>query len=167
MHSLLTHPKVNKISGSQPSKIAYCCKLGLKSSSIRSKTLDSSPNLCVCICLCSDGGVIAGAIIAAVVVCILIAGLLYYLFSVKGYKVGGMRMQTRPASENAVSSELVTRSPAWMCSGFLPFSLLDCVLTFVFQPAFTNPNFAGESFSWRTGLRFCTFHSTWFVVLKK
>ncbi|KAK2888177.1 uncharacterized protein [Channa argus] len=60
------------------------------------------------------GGVIAGAVIAAIVIFILIVGLLYYVFSVRGYKLSGLNLPTRTATNLDV-------------------------------PAFTNPNFSGES----------------------
>lgn len=124
-------------------------KLCIRSSSSdlnRSKSLDLSVNLRVCICFCADGGIIAGAIIAAVVVCVLIAALLYYVFRVKGYKVGGMRMQTQRANVNTVSSELVQM---WLAPNVFRFSNAgsDCVLSFILQPAFSNPNFPSESFT--------------------
>lgn len=59
--------------------------------------------------LCADAGIIAGAVIAAVVVCVLIAGLLYYLFSVKGHKPGGFTLRTQSASTTARSGEQVGR----------------------------------------------------------
>ncbi|KAA8584470.1 hypothetical protein FQN60_008255 [Etheostoma spectabile] len=62
----------------------------------------------------SNGGVIVGAIIAAIVVCSLVAGLLYYVFRVRGYKLSGLSLPTK------------TTTP-------------------VDVPAFTNPNFSGES----------------------
>lgn len=37
--------------------------------------------------LATDGGVIAGAIIAALLIIALVAGLLYYLLRVRGYKL--------------------------------------------------------------------------------
>lgn len=46
----------------------------------------------------TDGGVIAGAIIAAVVIFALIAGLLYYVFSVRGYKMSDLTLPTRTNS---------------------------------------------------------------------
>ncbi|TNM92320.1 hypothetical protein fugu_019332 [Takifugu bimaculatus] len=62
----------------------------------------------------NNGGVIAGAIIAAVLVFTLVAGLLYYLLGVRGYKLSGLSLPTRAANRVDV-------------------------------PAFTNPNFGGES----------------------
>ncbi|KAF7653995.1 hypothetical protein LDENG_00075190, partial [Lucifuga dentata] len=41
------------------------------------------------------GGAIAGGIIAAVVIVTLLAGLLYYVFSVRGYKLSGLSLPTR------------------------------------------------------------------------
>ncbi|XP_068430349.1 uncharacterized protein [Clinocottus analis] len=62
----------------------------------------------------SNGGVIAGAVITAVVIVTLIAGLLFYVFRVRGLKVSGLRPPSRaPAAVDV--------------------------------PAFSNPNFAGES----------------------
>lgn len=52
----------------------------------------------------TDGGVIAGAIIAAVVIFVLIVGLLYYVFSVRGYKLSGLRLPTRTTSRVDVVS---------------------------------------------------------------
>lgn len=48
--------------------------------------------------LCTDGGVIAGAVIAAIVIFILIVGLLYYVFSVRGYKLSDMSLPTKTAA---------------------------------------------------------------------
>ncbi|CAJ1070748.1 macrophage mannose receptor 1 [Xyrichtys novacula] len=62
----------------------------------------------------SNGGVIAGAIIGAILVCTLIFGLLYYMFSVRGYKMSDLSLPTKSTSHVDV-------------------------------PAFTNPNFGGES----------------------
>ncbi|XP_041666073.1 macrophage mannose receptor 1 [Cheilinus undulatus] len=62
----------------------------------------------------SNGGVIAGGIIGAIVVFTLIIGLLYYVFSVRGYKLSSVSLPTKASSHVDV-------------------------------PAFTNPNFAGES----------------------
>ncbi|XP_071751059.2 uncharacterized protein LOC139908314 [Centroberyx gerrardi] len=60
------------------------------------------------------GGVIAGAIIGAIVFFTLILGLLYYLFRIRGIKLSGMSLPIRTTSTVDV-------------------------------PAFTNPNFGGES----------------------
>ena len=57
-----------------------------------------------CISLCIDGGVIAGAIIAAIVIFSSIAGLLYYVFSVRGYKLSGLSLPTRTTSNFDVVS---------------------------------------------------------------
>lgn len=54
--------------------------------------------------LATDGGVIAGAIIAAVVLFTLVAGLLYYLLGVRGYKVSGLSLPTRAANRVDVVS---------------------------------------------------------------
>ncbi|GLD55464.1 macrophage mannose receptor 1-like protein [Lates japonicus] len=62
----------------------------------------------------NHGGVIAGAVIAAMVIFILIVGLLYYVFTVRGYKLSSLSLPTRTTSNIDV-------------------------------PAFTNPNFVGES----------------------
>ncbi|XP_056147018.1 macrophage mannose receptor 1 [Lampris incognitus] len=62
----------------------------------------------------SNGGVIAGAIIGAIVIFSMILGLLYYLFSIRGFKISGLNLPTRTASKIDV-------------------------------PAFSNPNFGGES----------------------
>ncbi|XP_023264465.1 macrophage mannose receptor 1-like [Seriola lalandi dorsalis] len=62
----------------------------------------------------NHGGVIAGAVIAAIVIFTLIGGLLYYVFSVRGYKLSALSLPTRTTSNIDV-------------------------------PAFTNPNFGGES----------------------
>lgn len=54
--------------------------------------------------LATDGGVIAGAIIAAVLVFTLVAGLLYYLLGVRGYKLSGLSLPTRAANRVDVVS---------------------------------------------------------------
>lgn len=54
--------------------------------------------------LATDAGLIAGAIIAAVVVCTLVAGLLYYLFRVQGHKLSGLSLPTRAANNVDVVS---------------------------------------------------------------
>lgn len=46
----------------------------------------------------ADGGLIAGAVIAAVVISALVAGLLYYLLGVRGYKVSGLSLPTKAAN---------------------------------------------------------------------
>ncbi|XP_061589669.1 macrophage mannose receptor 1 [Cololabis saira] len=62
----------------------------------------------------ADGGVIAGAIIGVIIFCVLIAGLVYYVFSVRGYKMSSISLPRRTT-------------------------------TTVDEPAFSNPNFPGES----------------------
>lgn len=54
--------------------------------------------------LATDGGVIAGAIIAAVLVFTLVAGLLYYLLGVRGYKLSSLSLPTRAANRVDVVS---------------------------------------------------------------
>lgn len=54
--------------------------------------------------LCTDGGVIAGAVIAAIVIFILIVGLLYYVFSVRGYKLSTLSLPTKTTSNVDVVS---------------------------------------------------------------
>ncbi|XP_030005898.1 macrophage mannose receptor 1 [Sphaeramia orbicularis] len=63
-----------------------------------------------------DGGVIAGAIIGAVVMVGLVVGLLYYVFNVRGYKLSSLNLPQRPTNNSRVE-----------------------------VPAFSNPNFPGES----------------------
>lgn len=54
--------------------------------------------------LCADGGAIAGAVIAAIVVFVLIVGLLYYVFSVRGYKLSAVSLPTKTAHNVEVVS---------------------------------------------------------------
>ncbi|XP_042365609.1 macrophage mannose receptor 1 [Plectropomus leopardus] len=65
----------------------------------------------------TDGGVIAGAIIGTILVLCLIAGLLFYIVRVRGYKLSDFSLPTRTTSAT----------------------------THVDVPAFNNPNFGGES----------------------
>lgn len=60
-------------------------------------------NIC-CISVCTDGGTIAGAIIGAIVFFCSIAGLLYYVFSVRGYKLSSLSLPTRTTSNIDVVS---------------------------------------------------------------
>ncbi|XP_033951501.2 uncharacterized protein [Pseudochaenichthys georgianus] len=62
----------------------------------------------------NNAGVIVGAVIGAILFCSLIAGVLFYVFSVRGVKLSGLRLPTRTTATVDV-------------------------------PAFTNPNFGGES----------------------
>ncbi|XP_026210056.1 LOW QUALITY PROTEIN: macrophage mannose receptor 1 [Anabas testudineus] len=45
-----------------------------------------------------NGGLIAGAVIAAIVISVLIVGLLYYIFSVRGYKLSTFSLPTKTTS---------------------------------------------------------------------
>lgn len=58
----------------------------------------------VCLRLRTDGGVIAGAIIAAVVILVLVAGAMYYVFSVRGYKLSGLNLPASTTSRVDVVS---------------------------------------------------------------
>ncbi|KAK5879066.1 hypothetical protein CesoFtcFv8_024411 [Champsocephalus esox] len=62
----------------------------------------------------NNAGVIVGAVIGAILFCSLIAGVLFYVFSVRGVKLSGLSLPTRTTATVDV-------------------------------PAFTNPNFGGES----------------------
>lgn len=53
---------------------------------------------------CTDGGLIAGAVIAAIVISVLIVGLLYYVFSVRGYKLSTFSLPTKTTSNIDVVS---------------------------------------------------------------
>lgn len=64
----------------------------------------SRVDACVSARLRTDGGVIAGAVIAAVVIFVLIAGALYYVFRVRGYKLSGLSLPTRTTSNVDVVS---------------------------------------------------------------
>lgn len=59
---------------------------------------------CSCISVCTDGGVIAGAVIAAILISVLIAGLLYYIFRVRGYKLSGLSLPTKTTNHIDVVS---------------------------------------------------------------
>lgn len=52
----------------------------------------------------TDGGVIAGGIIAAVLIFALVAGLLYYLLKVQGYKLNSLSLPTRASNHIDVVS---------------------------------------------------------------
>lgn len=59
--------------------------------------------------LCTDAGVVAGAVIAAIVIFILIVGLMYYVFSVRGYKLSTLSLPTKTTSKvDVVSHWLVS-----------------------------------------------------------
>lgn len=59
----------------------------------------------LCVCFCADAGVIAGGVIAAILIFVLIAGLLYYLLSVRGYKLSGMSLPRQTSNHVDVVSD--------------------------------------------------------------
>lgn len=78
----------------------------------------------------TDGGVVAGAIIGAIVFCALIVGLLYYIFSVKGHKISSFSLPKRTTNTIDVVSLQVTcwssTSPSPACFEFLIQILSSC-----------------------------------------
>lgn len=84
----------------------------------------------------TDAGVIVGAVIGAIVFFCLIVGLLYYVFSVRGYKLSGLSLPTNTTRVDVVRFLFI----------FYNYRVLTILNTSsLLQPTFSNPNFGGES----------------------